>query len=166
MTDFRIAAANTAAKNGTIPSASIVESLIHQADDIAKRFQLVAATVPYRTFGSGPLMQQIAEITQALGAATWQRIGEEVPSYSFAEDLGQDYRREGATVGVLMLHWQILRRAIHLVLANCQMRTGHGGEMMLREMTMMNYIMDRAIEASVVGYVIAEQSQRKSETTA
>ena len=44
------------------------------------------------------------------------------------------------------------------MLANQQMKSGYGGETVLREMTLMNYIMDRAIEASVVGYVIAEQS--------
>lgn len=157
MTDFRIAAAR-AASNGAIATASVVEALIHQADEIAGRFELVSATVPYRTFGTGPLRHRVSEVTQALGAATWQRIGEEVPSYAFAEDLGKAYRSEGAPVGSLLLHWQVLRRAIHLVLANQQMRTGQGGEIMLREMTLMNYIIDRAIEASVVGYVIAEQS--------
>ena len=100
----------------------------------------------------------VVEVTQALGAATWQRIGEEVPNYAFAENLGQRYRRERIPVGSLLLHWQVLRRAIHLVLANQQMKSGYGGETVLREMTLMNYIMDRAIEASVVGYVIAEQS--------
>ena len=153
MSDFRIPAAAPA---GT-ETASIVETLIHEADQIAKRFQLVASTVPYRAFGTGPLMGRVAEITKDIGAATWKRIGEEVPSYAFAEELGQLYREQKSTVGCLMLHWQVLRRAIHLVLANRQMRTGQGGETMLREMTLMNYIIDRAIEASVVGFVIAER---------
>ncbi len=158
MTEFRIAAAASAA-NGATATTSVVEALIHQCDAIAKRYELVAATVPYRTFGSGPLMGRVAEVAQALGAATWKRIGDEVPSYAFAEELGRAYRSEGSPMGNLMLHWQILRRAVHLVLANQQMRTGQGGETMLREMTLMNYIIDRAIEASVVGYVIAQQAK-------
>ena len=104
-------------------------------------------------------MDRVADVTEALGAATWQRIGEEVPSYSFAEELGQAYRNDRVGVGSLMLHWQILRRAIHLALANQQIRTGQGGESTLREMTLMNYIIDRAIEASLVGFVIAGQSE-------
>ena len=155
--DFRIAAARTAASQ-TTQTASIVEALIHETDEVARRYDLVASTVPYRTFGTGPLRDHVVDVTQALGAATWQRIGEEVPNYAFAENLGQRYRRERIPVGSLLLHWQVLRRAIHLVLANQQMRSGYGGETVLREMTLMNYIMDRAIEASVVGYVIAEQS--------
>ena len=61
-------------------------------------------------------------------------------------------------MGTVLLHWQILRRAIHLVLADRRIRTGHGDEDLLRQATLMNYIVDWSIEASLVGYVLSRRS--------
>jgi hypothetical protein len=94
-----------------------------------------------------------------LGAATWKRIGDEVPSYAFAEKLGRRYREAGAPESALLLHWQMLRRAVHLVLADRHIRTGEGGPDVLRQTTLMDYTIDWAIEASLVAYVIASQAE-------
>ena len=155
MSDFRISAA--VAGGGDLPrSTSLVGALIHLADDIAERFDYVASNLPYSAYGDQLLRDGVAGLVKEIGAATWKRIGREVPSYAFAEALGKGYAESGASMAILMLHWQILRRATHLVLADQRIRTGHGDEDLLRQTTLMNYIIDWSIEASLVGYVLAQ----------
>ncbi len=154
MPDFRISTGRRPAP-GQSEAISVVEALIHRADDIANRYKLVAANLPYRILEQGLLDEDIAALSAQLGAATWKRIGDEVPSYAFAEKIGRRYRDSGASVGSLLLHWQIFRRAVHLVLADEQLRTGQGKEDQLRHATLMNYTLDWAAEASLVGYVIS-----------
>ncbi len=136
-----------------------MEALIHRADDIANRYRLVAANLPYRAFAQQLQEEDISALTAQLAAATWKRLGDEVPSYAFAEKLGRRYREQGVPESALLLHWQMLRRAIHLVLADRRIRTGEGDEDMLRQATLMNYTLDWAIEASLVAYVIAEPAE-------
>ncbi len=154
MPDFRISAGQ-----GVVPgkgdAASLVEVLIHRADDIAHRYRLVASNLPYRSVNQVILEEDVAGLAAQLAAATWKRMGDEVPSYAFAEKVGRRYRDASAPVGALLLHWQIFRRAVHLVLAEQQIRTGEGSEDQLRQATLMNYTLDWATEASLVGYVIA-----------
>ncbi len=156
MPDFRI----TAGKSGTAgpPEAlSLVEALIHRANDIANRYKLVESNLPYRNIGERPLEEDVSALSAHIAAATWKRIGDEVPSYAFAERIGRRFRDVGKPVGSLLLHWQIFRRAIHLVLADERIRTGQGGEDKLRQATLMNYTLDWATEASLVGFVISSQ---------
>ena len=103
--------------------------------------------------------EDVSALAAQLGAATWKRIGEEVPSYAFAEKVGRRYRETGAPEAALLLHWQIMRRSIHLVLADRRIRTGEGSQSLLRQSSLMNYTIDWAIEASLVAYVIASQSE-------
>ena len=158
MPDFRITAAKEASGEVT-ESVSLVEALIHKADDIANRYKLVASNIPYRAFSSQLLQEDITALAAQLGAATWKRIGDEVPSYAFAEKVGRRYREAGAPESALLLHWQIMRRAVHLVLADQKIRTGYGGEDLLRQSALMDYTIDWATEASLVAYVIASQSE-------
>ena len=158
MPDFRI----TAGKSGTAgqPEAlSLVEALIHRASDIANRYRLVESNLPYRNIGERPLEEDVSALSAHIAAATWKRIGDEVPSYAFAERIGRRFRDAGKPVGSLLLHWQIFRRAIHLVLADRRIRTGEGSQSLLRQSSLMNYTIDWAIEASLVAYVIASQSE-------
>jgi hypothetical protein len=138
---------------------SLVEALIHRADDVAHRYRHVASNLPYRAFSEQLLREDISALSAQLAAATWKRLSDEVPSYAFAEVLGRRYREAGAPMGSLMMHWQIVRRAIHLVLADRRIRTGRGSEDILRQATLMNYTIDWAIEASLVGYVISRQAE-------
>ncbi|UCC71226.1 MAG: hypothetical protein JSV86_12630 [Gemmatimonadota bacterium] len=157
MPDFRILAGKT--DSGQPDHTSVVETLIHRAESIANRYRLVAANLPYRAFAQQLQEEDITALAAQLAAATWKRLGDEVPSYAFAEKLGRRYRQQGVPESALLLHWQILRRAIHLVLADRKMRTGQGGEDLLRQATLMNYTLDWAIEASLVAYVIAQPSE-------
>ena len=155
MPDFRILTGKPAAAQ-QVASASVVEALIHRADDIANRYKLVAANLPYRAFSSDLLHEDISALAAQLAAATWKRMADEVPSYAFAEKIGRRYRQAEAPVSALLLHWQIFRRSIHLALAERQIRTGLGNEDMLRQASLMNYTIDWAIEASLVAYIISD----------
>ncbi|KPK62826.1 MAG: hypothetical protein AMS21_07090 [Gemmatimonas sp. SG8_38_2] len=154
MPDFRIAAGK-AGTAGQPEALSLVEALIHRANDIANRYKLVESNLPYRNIGERPLEEDVSALSAYIAAATWKRIGDEVPSYAFAEKIGRRFRDAGKPVGALLLHWQIFRRAIHLVLADERIRTGQGGEDKLRQATLMNYTLDWATEASLVGFVIS-----------
>jgi hypothetical protein len=156
--DFRIATGKKVPEDHP-DGRSVVEVLIHRADDIANRYKMVAANLPYRALAQELLDDDVAALSAQLGAATWKRIGDEVPSYAFAEKVGRGYQEAGASPGSLLLHWQILRRAIHLVLADERLRTGQGKEDQLRHSTLMDYTLDWATEASLVGYVIAGQDR-------
>ncbi len=158
MPDFRITAGRTTSE-GQPEAISLVEALIHRADDIAHRYRLVAANLPYRAFNDQIFPEDISAVAAQLAAATWKRLSDEVPSYAFAEKIGRRYREAGTPVASLMLHWQILRRAVHLVLADRQIRTGEGSHDRLRQATLMNYTFDWAIEASLVAYVISGQGE-------
>ncbi len=154
MPDFRIAAGKTASDEKS-RDMSLVEALIHRADDIASRYKLVASNFPYRNFSDRLLDDDVSSLAAQLAAATWKRVGEEVPSYAFAEKVGRRYREAGGSIGALLLHWQILRRSIHLTLADWDIRTGRGNEDRLRQASFMNYTVDWAIEASLVAYAIS-----------
>jgi len=156
--DYRITAAKSSPSEGS-DTTSLVEALIHRADDIANRYKLVSSNLPYRAFAPQLVPEDVSALAAQLGAATWKRIGEEVPSYAFAEKVGRRYRETGAPESALLLHWQIVRRAIHLVLADRRIRTGEGSQDLLRQSSLMNYTIDWAIEASLVAYVIASQSE-------
>lgn len=160
MADFRILAGRGTSERPP-DNISLVEALIHRAEDIATRYRLVASNLPYRAFSANLLQEDVAALAAQLGAATWRRMGDEVPSYAFAEKLGRRYREAALPESALLLHWQILRRAIHLVLADRRIRTGEGGQELLRQATLMNYTIDWAIEASLVAYVIARQMEAK-----
>lgn len=153
MADFRIAAGK-AAEGERPESQSLVEALIHSADQVARRYAEMAANLPYRDFSDQLLDEDIARLIKELAAATWKRIADEVPGYGFAERVGQRYRDAGLPLGALLLHWQLVRRAVHLTLAGTHFRTGQGSEDSLRQASIMNYILDWAVEASLVGYVI------------
>jgi hypothetical protein len=155
--DFRILAGKTGPERPD--HTSVVETLIHRAEDIANRYRLVAANLPYRAFAQQLQQEDISALTAQLAAATWKRLGDDVPSYAFAERLGRRYRQQGVPESALLLHWQILRRAIHLVLADRKMRTGQGTEDLLRQGTILNYTLDWAIEASLVAFVIAHRPE-------
>ncbi|MEE9133335.1 MAG: hypothetical protein V3U13_07225 [Gemmatimonadota bacterium] len=161
MPDFRITAGK-GIPEGQPEALSLVETLIRRADDIASRYQTVASNLPYRNLSERPLEEDVSALSAHLAAATWKRIGEEVPSYAFAENVGRSYREAGKPIGSLLLHWQIFRRAIHLVLADQRIRTGQGGEEKLRQATLMNYTLDWATEASLVGYVISSRPNGES----
>jgi hypothetical protein len=156
--NYRITAARSTPEEAS-ENISVVEALIHGADDIATRYKIIASNLPYRAFSSTIVPEDIAALAASLGAATWKRIGDEVPSYAFAEKVGRRYREAGAPESALLLHWQMLRRAIHLVLAENQVRTGEGQPELLRQSTLMNYTIDWAIEASLVAFIIAGQSE-------
>jgi hypothetical protein len=159
--DYRI----TAAKGASSPRpqiTSLVEALIHRAEDIAARYKLVSSNLPYRAFAPQLVPEDVSALAAQLGAATWKRIGDEVPSYAFAEKLGRRFRDAGAPESALLLHWQIMRRAIHLVLADRSVRTGEGSQDILRQSSLMNYTIDWAVEASLVAYVIASQAETLS----
>ncbi len=158
MPDFRIISGRTGPEDET-ERASLVEALIHRADDISTRYKLVSANLPYRAFRDELLHEDIAALAAQLAAATWKRIGDEVPSYAFAEKIGRRYRQAGAPVSALLLHWQIFRRSIHLTLADRQIRTGQGSEEVLRQGSLMNYTIDWATEASLVAYVISGETR-------
>lgn len=158
MPDFRISA-RRGKSDDQRETLSLVEALIHQADDIATRYRLVASNLPYRSVGARLLDDDVSTMSEQLAAATWKRIGDEVPSYGFAEEIGRRYRDAGASVGSLLLHWQVFRRAIHLVLADQKIRTGEGDEDQLRQATLMNYTLDWATEASLVGFAIAAEQE-------
>ncbi|NIR45699.1 MAG: hypothetical protein GWN99_14965 [Gemmatimonadetes bacterium] len=158
MPDYRITAARDASASQP-ETTSLVEALIHRAQDISNRYRLIASNLPYRAFAPQLLTEDVAALAAQLGAATWKRIGDEVPSYAFAEKLGRRYREGGAPESALLLHWQMLRRAIHLVLADRHIRTGEGSADVLRQTTLMDYTIDWAIEASLVAYVIASQAE-------
>ncbi len=163
MPDFRIIAGKNTPEEKS-RNVSLVEALIHRADDIASRYKLVLSNLPYRSASEQPLDEDVSALAAQLAAATWKRIGDEVPSYAFAEKVGRHYREAQATVGALLLHWQVLRRAIHLTLADWDMRTGQGSEDRLRQSSFMNYTLDWAIEASLIAYVISGQAP-ETETT-
>lgn len=158
MPNYRITTARSTPKE-TPENVSVVEALIHGADDIATRYKIIASNLPYRAFSSSVVPEDVAALAASLGAATWKRIGDEVPSYAFAEKVGRRYREAGAPESALLLHWQMLRRAVHLVLAENQVRTGEGEPELLRQSTLMNYTIDWAIEASLVAFIIAGQSE-------
>ncbi len=158
MPDYRITTARST-PNETPENVSVVEALIHGADDIATRYKIISSNLPYRAFSSSVVPEDVAALAASLGAATWKRIGDEVPSYAFAEKVGRRYREAGAQESGLLLHWQMLRRAVHLVLAENQVRTGEGEPELLRQSTLMNYTIDWAIEASLVAFIIAGQSE-------
>lgn len=160
MTDFRI---GRAPQDGYVPGAgeSIVEALIHGADDVGGRYLAVAARLPYADV-RGPHILDVPQLARQVGAATWQRCRDEVPDYAFAEEAGRLYRESGATAGDLLLHWQIFRRAVHLVLAERMIRTGEGSPGQLREATLMNYALDWSTEASLVAYLLAGSSDAGS----
>ena len=152
MTDHRIATrsrVHEAAQEG-----GPIKLLVQEADEVARRFEFLASRIPYRAVAPKVVKHTVADLSRALAGATWKRVSEEVPSYRFAEDLGRRYRDTGASLTSLLLHWQILRRAIHLVLADHDVRTGEGALPILQEMTLMNYAIDWATEASLVGYVL------------
>lgn len=156
MPDFRIVAGKA---EGDRPAAySLVEAMIHSAEAVARKYAQMAGNLPYRDFSDHLLDYDIARLTSDLAAATWKRVADEVPGYGFAERVGQRYREAGLPVGVLLLHWQLLRRAVHLTLAGRHFRTGHGSEDVLRQASLMNYTCDWAVEASLVGYVISSES--------
>lgn len=155
MPDYRITSGRGAAERPG-ERISIVEALIHRAEEIARRYRLVSSNLPYRSLGQQLLDEDISALAAQLAAATWKRMRDEVPSYAFAEKIGRRYREAGVPVGSLLLHWQIVRRAIHLVLAERRIRTGEGDQDLLRQSTLMNYTIDWAIEASLVTYVIAQ----------
>ena len=161
MPDFRITT-HKGTSEGQPEPLSLVETLIHRADDIANRYKLVASNIPYRNLRERPLDEDVSSLSAHLAAATWKRIGDEVPSYAFAENVGRGYRDAGKPVGSLLLHWQVFRRAIHLVLADERIRTGEGDEDKLRQATLMNYTLDWATEASLVSYVIANPTDGQS----
>ncbi len=161
MPNYRITSARAEA-NEVSDNVSVVEALIHGADDIANRYKIIASNLPYRAFSSTVIPDDVAALAANLGAATWKRLGDEVPSYAFAEKVGRRYREAGAPESALLLHWQMLRRAIHLVLAERQLRTGEGEPEMLRQSTLMSYTLDWAIEASLVAFIIAGQSEVES----
>lgn len=153
MLDFRI----TALAPQDVPqTTSLAGALIHLADDIAERFELVSSNLPYSTYRKQLQTVDVARTVAEVGAATWKRIGREVPSYAYAEALGRRYSEAGVSMGIVLLHWQILRRAIHLVLADQRIRTGQGSEDLLRQSTLLNYILDWSIEASLVGYILSK----------
>lgn len=156
MPDFRIVAGKA---EGERPEAySLVEALIHSAEAVASQYAQMASNLPYRDFRDQLLADDVARLTADVAAATWKRLADEVPGYGFAEKLGQRYREAGLPVGALLLHWQLLRRAVHLTLAGKHFRTGHGSEDVLRQASLMNYTCDWAVEASLVGYVISPES--------
>ncbi len=154
MPDYRITAGKGMTR-GPAEAVSLVEALIHRAEDIEHRYGLVASNLPYRSLNQPLPAENIAALAADLAAATWKRMSDEVPSYAFAEKLGRRYRESEASVGALLLHWQLFRRAVHLVLADQQIRTGEGDLDQLRQTTLMNYTLDWATEASLVGYVIS-----------
>ncbi len=158
MPDHRITTAKGAPSAGP-EITSLVEALIHRAEDIAARYKLVASNLPYRAFAPQLVPEDVSALAAQLGAATWKRIGDEVPSYAFAEKVGRRFRAAGAPESALLLHWQIVRRAIHLVLADRRVRTGEGSQDILRQSSLMNYTIDWAVEASLVAYVIASQAE-------
>lgn len=163
MPDFRIVAGKPA--QGDRPeSYSLVEALVRSADEVAARYTQMGLNLPYRHFTDQLLEEDIAQLTRDLAAATWKRISEEVPSYAFAEKVGQRYRDAGLSVGALLLHWQLLRRAVHLCLATRHYRTGQGSEEMLRESSLMNYTFDWSVEASLVGFVISTRGEAAEPT--
>ncbi|MFQ6049318.1 MAG: hypothetical protein ACE5K7_08140 [Phycisphaerae bacterium] len=164
MPDFRITTGRT--RQAQRECATLVEALIHRADDVARRYWAIAAGLPYRSLEVRVLDEDIAALSKELAAATWQRVGDEVPTYAFAERVGRRYRDSGATVGALLLHWHIFRRAVHLVLADEHLKTGQGSEDQLRQGTLMNYALDWATEASLVGFVIAPGSGTEIRDTA
>lgn len=157
MTDFRI---TRRPGDGAVPGAgqSIVEALIHGAEDVGTRYMAVAARLPYVDI-AGPQVLNVPELARQVGAATWQRCRDEVPDYTFAEEAGRLYHASGATPGDLLLHWQVFRRAVHLVLAEKMIRTGEGSPSQLREATLMNYTLDWSTEASLVAYVLVDSSE-------
>lgn len=140
-------------------TTSLVGALIQQSDEIGRRFESLAANLPYSNLDTHIITAGVSQLAANLGGATWKRIGREVPSYSFAEALGRSYAEIHAPLGSLLLHWQIFRRAVHLVLADRRIRTGHGDEDLLRQSSLMNYTIDWAIEASLVGYLFARRSK-------
>ena len=158
MADFRISAGKAAEKERG-ESHSLVEALIRSADEVAERYGQMAANLPYRDFTDQLLEADVAGLTREVAAATWKRIADEVPGYGFAERVGQRYREAALPLGALLLHWQLLRRAIHLTLASTHSRTAQGSEDSLRQASIMNYILDWAVEAALVGYVIQPKGE-------
>lgn len=153
MPDFRIVTGSPG-DSEELDSHSLIEALIHSSDDVAKRFAQMASNLPYRSFQDQLLDGDISKLTQELAAATWKRVSDEVPSYGFAEKVGRRYSEAGLPVGALLIHWQILRRSVHLTLAEKHFRTGRGSEDVLRQSSIMDYTLDWAAEASLVGYVL------------
>jgi hypothetical protein len=160
MKDHRIEKGEGAEKRSSV---GLIEVLVNGADDIAHRFEQMVERLPYRSVGLRLDDSTVADLVRSLATATWRRVGDEVPSYGFAEELGRRYRKAGDPVGSVLLHWQILRRAIHLELADRKLRTGEGDSDLMRQMTMMNYAMDWATEAALVGYVLAGGAEAKEE---
>lgn len=160
MSDFRITAAAPSAEEHS-NKTSLAGVLIQLADQIAERFAYVASNLPYSAYSDYLQTADVAKIVGEVGAATWKRIAREVPSYAYAEALGRSYSKSGASMGIVLLHWQILRRAIHLVLADQRIRTGQGDLDLLRQATLMNYILDWSIEASLVGFVLSRGTVTK-----
>ena len=153
MTDFRIEQEGDALA-GRPRGVVLVEVLINGADTVAERFREIAGRLPYRAADVTLQDDDVPELVRSLATATWKRISDEVPAYGFAEALGRRYREGGNTLGALLLHWQVLRRAIHLMLAEKKFRTGRGDTAGLRQMALMDYTLDWATEASIVGYVL------------
>lgn len=153
MTDFRIGREQP---GGAVARAaeSVVQALVHGAAEVGAQYSAVAAKLPYADL-RGPDVLDVPELARQIGAATWRRFHDEVPDYAFAEEAGRRYREAGASPGDLLLHWQVFRRAVHLVLAERRIRTGEGDPSQLREMTLMNYAVDWSTEASLVGYQLA-----------
>lgn len=155
MTDFRIEQQGHTPE-GDPKSAVLVEVLINSADTVAQRFEEIGSRLPYRAAEVELLGDGVAELVRSLATATWKRINDEVPGYGFAEALGRRYRESRGSLGDVLLHWQVLRRALHLMLAEEKFRTGRGDPAALRQMALMDYTLDWATEASIVGYVLSE----------
>lgn len=154
MTDHRIAAARRQTAEA-YERGSLLDMLVKSAPDVEERFRALAAKLPYRASTTPVLPDGTAEMTRGVATATWRRLNEDVPDYAFAERLGRRYREADHAMVSVLLHWQLLRRAIHLVLAERKYRSGEGDERVLRQMMLMNYTIDWGTEASLVGYVLA-----------
>lgn len=157
MKDFRISSGE-----GTVPGAArsgFLRALVNAADEIGRRFEKLAENVPYRSVADGLDPAGVPDLARSLVMATWKRNADAVPDYSYAEGLGRRYRRAGAELGSLLLHWHLFRRAVHLCLAAHGYRTGHGDPETLRQMALMDYTIDWGVQASIVGWVLAEAEQ-------
>lgn len=153
MKDFRISDSETATAQG---QGGLVGVLVQRADEIARRFEELTQRIPYRSTTPPLRVDATADLVRAIAGATWKRLNEAVPGYGFAEELGRSYRQEGTELGALLLHWHLLRRAIHLALADGRFRTGVGDADALRQLSIMNYVLDWSAEAAIVGFVLVE----------
>ena len=77
MPDYRITAAKSSPGEGS-DTTSLVEALIHRADDIANRYKLVSSNLPYRAFAPQLVPEDVSALAAQLGAA--MPSGQPVPS--------------------------------------------------------------------------------------